>query len=416
MAYNGSKYADLSEIFLEMSDQRRIEDGKGRFSHLALMCIYAALAGKSGAEEIAQYMMLNFKYFDKILEIENLPIFNYYSKILEMETLPIFSYYSNGFSDIVLRVLHVTDFDGLSASLGGWLRGSFPELCEKHQGKKALPPVDGKGRAAGEKPVYYLNAMYENGSVGVEMRPAGENEDEEARLLEYLKQFQLSGTVVAVNDAVGYSQAVIDAIHSRGGNYVLPVKESQKRLFEAVNEKIRELEKDGRWDKILWFGTSRIKNERRERSKFSALDKVGVTYEELGLGSFYGTAARICVMDLIVYDLHAAAEDGTKSRSIFITDREELPGGETLYQILASFWNMEMQRWLLDIHLKGEWEKGWQTAGAVTDESVLRQFCMAVKEQDAELSKEPVEKFWAANEQDPGRIEKLLFGEIANRE
>ncbi len=40
-------------------------------------------------------------------------------------------------------------------------------------------------------------------------------------------------------DAMGCNQTVIKAIKKGGGNYVLPVKENQKKLLAVINEEIK---------------------------------------------------------------------------------------------------------------------------------------------------------------------------------
>ena len=189
------------------------------------------LAGHSAAIEIAYYVELNFAYFRTLLNIEKIPSHDTFS-----------------------RVLRFTNFEMLSLSLGRWLRENFPELYEKYQDKKVLH-IDGKAvRAAsektkGEKPVYHLNAMYEGGAVGVEIKRVGEKENEVSCLPDYLKLFDLTDTIVTM-DAMGCNQTVIQAVKKGGGSYVLPVKENQKKLLSAVKEEIEKLIKEKKWDKL----------------------------------------------------------------------------------------------------------------------------------------------------------------------
>lgn len=173
--------------------------------------------------EIAYYAELNFDYFRELLKTEKTPSHDTFS-----------------------RVLRFTDFEALSVSLGAWLRGNFPETYEKYQDRKVLH-VDGKAvrgaseNSKGERPVYHLNAMCAGGAVRVEIKRVGEKENEISCLPDYLKQFELSDTIVTM-DAMGCNQTVIKAIRDGKGNYVLPVKENQKKLWAVINEKIEETE------------------------------------------------------------------------------------------------------------------------------------------------------------------------------
>lgn len=395
MTYAGDECRDLMEILEEVPDPRRARGVRYRFSHLLLMCIYAVLAGHSMAMEIAYYAELNFEYFTELLNIEKIPSHDTFS-----------------------RVLRFTDFEMLSASLGEWLRGNFPAVYEKYQDRKVLH-IDGKAvRAAsekskGEKPIYHLNAMYEGESIGVEVKRVGEKENEISCLPDYLELFELSGTIVTM-DAIGCNQRVIKAIKKRGGNYVVPVKENQKRLLAAIKEEIEELAEEKKWDRLDRTETLHKEHGRIEKVVFRMLSDTGFVYERLGLKSFYGTIARVGIMDKTTEAIKDGKEKKTESRSIFITDVEEITV-EVMQKIRAAHWNIEMQHWLLDIQLKEDQQTS-RKDGAVTNGAILRRFCMMVKNHDEELREKPMKRFLMANEHDPNRIESLLFKNVAKKE
>lgn len=395
MRYDSDESRELIEILEDVPDPRHARGVRYPFSHLLLMCIYAVLAGHSAAMEIAYYVELNFDYFRELLKIEKIPSHDTFS-----------------------RVLRYTDFKALSSSLGEWLRENFTEVYEKYQDKKALH-IDGKAarggseKSKGEKPVYHLNAMYEGGTIGVEIKRVGEKENEISGLPDYLKQFDLKDTIVTM-DAMGCNQTVIKAIRKGGGNYVLPVKENQKKLLETVNEEIEKIIEKGMWGELKRAEVLQKGHGRIEKIVFRMLTDTSFVYEKLGLKSFYGTIARIGVMDKTVEMMKEGEEVKTKSRSIFITDVENITV-EVMQKIRAAHWNIEMQHWLLDIQLREDQQTA-RRDDAVTNGSILRRFCMAIKKQDRELSEKPMKRFLMANEHDPNRIEKLLFKNIAQEE
>lgn len=395
MIYDHEEAMDLVEILGEVPDPRCARGVRYCFSHLLLMCIYAVLAGHSEAMEIAYYAELNFDYFRTLLNIEKIPSHDTFS-----------------------RVLRFTDFETLSASLGRWLKGSFPDIYERYQDKKVLH-IDGKAvRAAsektkGEKPVYHLNAMYEGGAVGVEIKRVGEKENEVSCLPDYLKLFDLSDTIVTM-DAMGCNQTVIKAVREGGGNYVLPVKENQKKLLGAVNEEIENLIKERKWDKLDSTEILMKEHGRVDKVVFRMLSDTGFVYEKLGLKSFYGTIARIGVMDKTTETVKDGEKIRTKTRSIFITDVENITV-EVMQKIRAAHWNIEMQHWLLDIQLREDQQTA-RKDNSVTNGSILRRFCMVLKKQDEELSAKPMKRFLMANEHSPDRIERLLFKNVAQED
>lgn len=392
MIYDSDEIRDFMEILEAVPDPRYARGVRYRFSHLLLMCVYAVLAGHSAAVEIAYYVELNFDYFKELLKIERIPSHDTFS-----------------------RVLRLTDFEALSACLGEWLRENFPSVYEKYQDRKVLH-IDGKAvraaseKAKGEKPVYHLNGMYEGGSVGVEVKRVGEKENEISCLPDYLKLFHLADTIVTM-DAIGCNQTVIKAVRDGGGNYVLPVKENQKRLYTAVNEEIEKLIENKTWDQLDRTETLQKEHGRIEKVVFRMMSDTGFVYEKLGLESFYGTIARIGIMEKTTEMKKEGEDVKTESRSIFITDVENITA-EVMHKIRASHWNIEMQHWLLDIQLKEDQQTA-RRDDAVTNGSILRRFCMMVKKQDEELSSKPMKRFLMANGHDTHRIEKLLFKNVA---
>lgn len=384
-------------MLLEMiPDPRHRRGVRYRFSHLLLICIYAVLAGHSDATEIAYYAEINREYFRELLGMEEMPSHDTFS-----------------------RVLRLTSFDRLSENLGKWLRENFPETYERYGGYKVLH-IDGKAargaseKSNGEKPVYHLNAMYEGESIGLEMRRVGEKENEITGIPEYLKQFNLKDTIVTV-DAIGCNQTVINAIRSGGGSYVVPVKENQKKLLETINEKIEEIESSGDgWDKLDMAKALHKEHGRIENVEMHMLKDTSFIYEKLGTESFYGTVARVGIMDKTTETKKDGQWVRTRNRSIMITDVEGMTV-EMMYKIKAAHWNIEMQHWLLDIQL-GEDSKTARRDDAVTNGSILRRFCLMMKNKDAELSKKPMKRFLMSNEHDIMRIEQLLFGNVAKCE
>ena len=393
------RYDDAEEMLMMLEripDPRHSRGVRYKFAHLLLISIYAVLAGHSEATEIAYYAELNREYFKGLLGMEGIPSHDTFS-----------------------RVLRFTSFERLSENLGEWLRENFPEAYEKYGGYKVLH-IDGKAargaseKSKGEKPAYHLNAMYEGESIGVEIRRVGEKENEITGLPEYLKQFNLADTIVTM-DAIGCNQTVINAIHSGGGRYVVPVKENQKRLLDTITEEIKcQQAAGGKWEELEMAEGLHKEHGRIEKVEMRLLPDTSFIYERLGTGSFYGTVAKVGIMDKTTEMQKEGKWIKTKSRSIIITDVEDMTV-ETMYKIKAAHWNIEMQHWLLDIQL-GEDRKTARRNDAVTNGSILRRFCMMMKKKDAELSGKPMKRFLMSNEHDIRRIERLLFGNLAHSE
>jgi hypothetical protein len=166
-------------------------------------------------------------------------------------------------------------------------------------------------------------------------------------------------------DAIGCNTTVIDAIQSGHGNYVIPVKENQKNLLKTILKETEELEKSGRFKKLDRTETLNKKHGRLEKVTMTMIDDTSFIYEKLGADSFYGSIARIGIMDKKITAMKGGEETVSRSRSILITDVEEM-SVENFLKIKAAHWNIEMQHWLLDIQLRED-DKTSRKGAAITN-------------------------------------------------
>lgn len=392
MILENKEAEELVRLLEEVEDPRHTRGVRYRFCDLLLMCIYAVLAGHSEATEIEYYVELNFEYFKELIGLEKIPSHDTFS-----------------------RVLRFTDFEQLSGSLAGWLNERFPDICRKYLGNKVLH-VDGKAvRAAseksrGEKPIYELNAMYEGESIGVEIKRVGEKENEISCLPGYLKKFNLNDTIVSA-DAIACNKTVIDAIHEGGGRYMFPVKENQKNLYKEIEKEVGKLTESGAFKELDNTEMNSKNHGRIERTRMTMMENTAFLYETLGQGSFYGSIAKVGVMDKKSIQRKDGKEETTATRSYLITDVEEMTA-EVMLQLKQAYWNIEMQHWLLDMQLMED-RKTAKKGNAVTNGAILRRFCLMVRKHDEKLSSKPLNRFLMSNNHDIKRIECLLFEKMA---
>ena len=124
--------------------------------------------------------------------------------------------------------------------------------------------------------------------------------------------------------------------------------------------------------------------------------------------SFYGSIARIGVIEKEILRKQNGEEAKSKTRQIMITSLEAI-SIENLLKIKRAHWNIEMQHWLLDVQLNED-QKTARKNNAMINGSVLRRFCMMMKKHDESYAEKPMKRFLMANEHDIHRVEQLLFG------
>lgn len=314
---------ELLFILKQVEDPRHKRGVRYTFADLLLMCIYAVLAGYSEASEIAFYAELNQGYFKALLEIERTPSHDTFSRLLRM-----------------------VNFESLSVSLWQWLSEMYPDICQKYNEKKVLH-IDGKAvRAASEKgngegPRYLLNAMYEGESIGLKLKEVGEKENEISCLPDYLELFNLKDTIVTI-DAIGCNQTVLNKITGSEGDYVVPVKENQKKLYKAIEEKIEDLKTSREYEKL--DSTEQVTKEhgRIEKVKATLIKDTSFIFEKLKMKSFYGTIAGIGVIEKEILRKQNGEESESRTKQIVITSLEAI-SIENLFKIKRAHWNIEMQ-------------------------------------------------------------------------
>ena len=380
---------ELIGILEQVEDPRHRRGIRYRFADLLFICVYAVLAGHSEASEIAFYAELNLEYFKEMTQIKRVPSHDTFS-----------------------RVLRMVSFESLSGSLGDWLEEMFPELSSRYEGRKVLH-IDGKAvrsaseKGKGEPPRYLLNAMYEGESIGLKLWEVGEKENEITCLPEYLKLFELKDTIVTI-DAIGCNKTVVDAIVEGGGDYILPVKENQKGLLRTIEGKIEKLKETGEYGKLPCVERMSKDHGRMEKIKVTLIEDTGFIYEELGLKSFFGTIARIGVIEKKIWQMKDGKEKKSQTRQVIITSLERI-SVENLLKIKQAHWNIEMQHWVLDMQLNEDGKRARKDQ-ALKNSAMLRRFCLMMKKRDVQYSEKPMKRFLMANEHDIYRIEQLLFG------
>jgi len=372
----------------EIEDPRKKRGVRYPFKDLLLMAVYAILAGHSEATEIEFYVELNFQYFKDLIQLKDVPSHDTFS-----------------------RVLQLVDMDELGNHIGQWISDNFPEVCTKVNGNKVLH-VDGKAvRAAskkseGQQPIYHLNSMYEGEGISLNIQRIEDKENEISCLPTYLQIFDLKNTIVTI-DAIGCNKNVIDTIIGKGGHYMVPVKENQKKLFNAIHKEAEKLEKEGKFEKLPSSERIIKKHGRTETMKLTLLKNTAFIYEELGVDSFYGNVARVGIIDKTTTKKERGEEKTSTQRSIVITDMERITP-ENMLKIKLSHWNVEAQHWLLDVQLNED-KMTARKGNAVTNGAILRRFCVLIRKYSPEYESKPLSRFLMANEHDIRRIEKMLF-------
>jgi predicted transposase YbfD/YdcC len=147
----------------------------------------------------------------------------------------------------IWRVLTDADADAFDATVGSWLMSTLPgepsaPAAEEDDPAELVPVrLDGKtvrgARDAAGDQRHLLAALVgrtAQSSVVAAQAEVGVKTNEVPMATVVLGQIDLHGTVVTA-DALHTAKATAEFIHQGGGEFVLPVKENRKTLFDALD-------------------------------------------------------------------------------------------------------------------------------------------------------------------------------------
>lgn len=352
------KDKSLKEVLMVIPDPRKERGIRYKYFDLLLMAIYAILSGYGCSVDISYYVELNFEYFSNLLGLKRVPSHDTFSRIIRM-----------------------TDFDYLSTTLEQWLAVHYPSIFKRFEGKKVLH-VDGKCVHAaaeisnGENPIYLLNAMYEGGTISLYTKQIGEKENETGQIVNFLSGIDITDTIITI-DAAGTTDPILNYICSRKGYYLVPVKKNQPQLFESITRHVEELENSGEFEELQRAEQSNRGHGRTEVIRTTMIKNTEFIFKELGLNSFYGSIARVGVMDKIVSQKIRGELQKSVKRTFLITNLEEISVAN-MQAIKLSHWNIEMEHWILDVQINEDRDTS-RKDNAIKNNTVLKRFCMHIK-------------------------------------
>ncbi len=380
----------LYNMLSSIPDPRKQRGIRYKFSDLLFMAMHGILCGYCCGVDISFFVELNLDYFKKLLGIKSAPSHDTFSRIIRM-----------------------TDFDALSNVLREWLSVHYPEIYKLYNGEKVLH-IDGKAvRAAtakseGQPPVYLLNAMYEGSSISLYTRQIGDKENERGQIVSFLSNLDIQNTIVTI-DAAGTTESVLNYISDRGGHYLVPVKSNQKTLYATIKNYVKKLEKTGEFETLDSTTFESKAHGRTEYAKTTMIANTSFIFEQLGLGSFFGTIARVGVTDKRVTQRKNGILQTTDTRTYLITNLEEM-SVDNMQTIKLSHWNIEMQHWVLDVQLNEDKDTS-RKENAIKNNTILKRFCMNVKNRIEKYRNLTITKFCMTNMHSIENLTEMLFKE-----
>jgi len=357
----------LYDALREIPDYRDPRGVRYKLADLHFMMICAILCGMRNAVEIVEYISYRIDDFKKILDVKSVPS-----------------------HDTISRVYIHTDWTYLTKHLQDWLECNYPEKSRLYQGRRVYH-IDGKAIRAsadkgnGEKAPYQLNFQEEGKSIGIRSLSISEKENEIRRIPDMLDFLDLADAIVTI-DAIGCQRKIMKKILSKGGHFMIPIKDNQTALLESVQSEKNRLILTGKWEGLPSFRLQKLEHGRCETYSLRIIENTEFLLDEFGADDEFMSIARIGVIEKTSVD--KITKEKTVTESYIATDLCDIEP-ENFLGIKLSHWNIEAQHWILDVQLDEDRQRQ-RLGNSKTNSTAFRRFLMA-------LAKNPEHPKWTVS-------------------
>ena len=359
----------LYDALREIPDYRDPRGVIYRLPDLHFMMICAIFCGMRDAVEISEWIGYRLKDFRKLLGVKRAPS-----------------------HDTISRVYIHTDWNYLTKHLHDWVECNYPGHLKRYQEKKVIH-IDGKAikssaeKGKGEKPPYQLNVMEDGKTLDIRSLSISSKENEITRIPDILDFLDLTGAIVTI-DAIGCQRKIMKKILGKGGHYMIPVKENQPTLLEAIKSEKARLVMTGGWKKLDSCTLERCDHGRAEIYRLTLIRNTAFLLEEIAVESELTSIGNIGVMEKTTTDKQSGERSVTTS--YIVTDLCDLTP-ENFLGIKLSHWNIEAQHWLLDVQLDEDHQRQ-RLGNSRTNSTAFRRLLLAMAK-TADHPKWTVSKF-----------------------
>ena len=316
---HGRPQATITEYFSELEDPRR-HNRRHKLLDILVIAICGAICGADGWEEIELFAETKEEWLRGFLELPHgVPSDDTFRRVFAALDAEHFQYC---FMDWIEAVEELTSGQVVAGD-GKTLRRSH----DRSEGKKALQMVS-------------LWAS-RNGVVLGQMKVDDESTEMTA-IPKLLDTLEIAGCIVTL-DALHCQLETVETIIDKEADYVLPVKENQPRLLEAIQELFDDPE-EMHWVACDYHQTESRGHGRTEiRECWSTSDPDYVRYIVGTLGAWRGIQSIA-----VVQTERQAGGQTTVKRRYFISSLES--DAKLILHAVRAHWGIENRlHWVLDV-------------------------------------------------------------------
>jgi len=317
---NGESAAPVEEYFSELEDPRRY-NRRHYLRDILVIAICAAISGANGWKDVAHFGKLKVAWLRETLCLE----------------LP----HGVPSADTFRRVFAVLDAEHFQECFVDWIQAV--EKVTKGQ----VVAIDGKtlrrshDRSLGKETLHMVSAWATGNGVVLGQLKVDDKSNEIPAVPELLEMLEIEGCIVTL-DALHCQTETVEAILEKRADYVLPVKENQPRLLEALQRLFDDPE-EMHWVECDSFRTVEEGHGRIEtRACWTTSDPEYLEYIAT-LADWQGLQS-IAMVEAV----RRVGEQATTARRYFISSL--VSNARSMLRAVRSHWGIENEvHWILDV-------------------------------------------------------------------
>jgi predicted transposase YbfD/YdcC len=317
---NKEPLASIEEHFTVMEDPRRY-NRRHHLRDILVIAICAVIAGADGWSDVALFGQAKLKWLKEVLGLE-LP-----------HGIPS--------PDTFRRVFAVLDAEQFQTCFVNWIQAV--ERVTAGQ----IVAIDGKtlrrshDRSLGQEALHMVSAWASGSGLVLGQIRVDDKSNEIPAVPELLEMLKIEGCIVTL-DALHCQTQTVEAILEKQADYVLPVKENQPRLLEALQGLFDDAQ-EMHWVECNSFRTVSKGHGRMEsRECWTTSDPEYLKY--IATLADWQDLQSIAMVEAV----RRIGEQTTTTRRYFISSLES--DAELMLRSVRSHWGIENEvHWVLDI-------------------------------------------------------------------
>ena len=372
---------NLFERFEVLEDPRDIRGKKYKLIDVLIMTIYAILCGQEDYVNIADFMKLKEDYFKELLNLEN--------------GTPS----HDCLSDLFARI----DCKKFMKIFIEWTK----ELVQNKTGK--IISIDGKAvRSATDKInggniPYIVSAFLGDVGLSIGQVKVDDKSNEITAIPELIELLEIEGATITI-DAIGTQEEIINKIVSKGGHYVLKVKDNQKEIKKDIRKYFNKQNN--------LYGNLEIKYKKTVE-KDHGRGEIREYFLSKNISNITDKEKWKTVKSIVYVKVQTMNNDEIKiTDNYYIVDYEiEI---DRLEEVIRDHWNIECGlHWRLDVIMNEDYSRN-RVGNSINNLSILRKIVFNLASLDNSFGKVPLKRKLTRYVLDFKNIERLIFDVIPN--